>query len=228
KSYAVRVQNEMMQIQGKVHGCLRLGASPTVGDFILPRLLGQFSKLYPEISYSMQIGNNQQIYRQLKEGNIELAFLAGKMPGKQLDAISVVEDEQVLIVSQRHPWSSRFSIEKEELFGQPLILRERGSASRKDMEEAFHKVGLEQDKLLIVAEFYSLEAIKLAVESDLGVALISLWAIAKEQKLNILHAVKINGVELVREIRAVMLNENSLTEVASRFLHFTINTMKVV
>lgn len=220
KDRSVQVENEMMQIQGEIHGCLRLGASPTVGDYILPRLLGRFSKLYPDIRYSLQIGNNQLVYKQLKEGNIELAFLAGKLPGTRLNALRVFEDELALIVSNRHPWRSRSAINKEELPGQPLILRERGSASRKDMEEAFEEIGLMQDTLSVVAEFHSLEAIKAAVESDLGIALISLWAIAKEQKLNHLHVVKINGVKLVRGIHAVTLNESRLTEAASRFMNF--------
>jgi LysR family transcriptional regulator, transcriptional activator of the cysJI operon len=226
KDRSVQVENEMMQIQGEIHGYLRLGASPTVGDYILPRLLGQFCKLYPDIRYSLQIGNNQQVYKQLKEGNIELAFLAGNLPGKSLNALRVFEDEMILIVSSRHPWRSCLVIEKEELVNQPLILRERGSASRKDMEKAFDEIGLAQEKLFIVAEFYSLEAIKTAVESDLGIALISRWAILKEQKLKCLHAVKIKGVNLVRGIHAVTLNENRLTEAASRFLKFSAMTME--
>lgn len=225
KDRSVQVENEMMQIQGEIHGCLRLGASPTVGDYILPRLLGRFSKLYPDIRYSMQIGNNQQVYKQLREGNIELAFLAGNLPGKSLNALRVFEDELALIVSRRHPWSSRSAIDKEELPGQPLILRERGSASRKDMEEAFEEIGLLQDTLSVVAEFHSIEAIKAAVESDLGIALISLWAIAKEQKLNYLHVIKIKGVKLVRGIHAVTLNESRLTEAAARFLNFAASSV---
>ncbi len=226
KDRSIQVENEMMRIQGEIHGCLRLGASPTVGDYILPRLLGQFSKLYPDIRYSLQIGNNQQVFKQLNEGNIELAFLAGNLPGKRLKAVRVFEDELALIVSRRHPWSSRLTIDKEELPGQPLILRERGSASRKDMENAFEEIGLLPETLSVVAEFHSLEAIKAAVESDLGIALISLWAIIKEQKLNHLHVVRIEGVQLVRGIHAVTLNESRLTEAAARFSKFAANSVE--
>lgn len=225
KGLSVVIQNKMMQIQGEIHGCLRLGASPTVGDYILPKLLGSFCKLYPHIRYSLQIGNNQQIYRQLKEGNVELAFLAGNLPGKGLPAIRVAEDELVLIVSPRHPWGARPVVDKEALLGQPLILREQGSASRRDMEEAFAQIGLGLENLFVIAEFYSLEAIKAAVESGLGIALISRRAIAKELALRSLYAVKITGVDLTRKIQAVALNQSALTEGASRLLSFTLEGM---
>ena len=108
----------------------------------------------------MHIGNNDQIYAYLKEGRIELAFLVGALPGKRLAPRKVMEDELILVVSPRHPWSARGAVSGSELPALPLILRERGSGSRKDMEEAFAEMGLSPEELNVIADFNSFEAIK--------------------------------------------------------------------
>ena len=223
KNRSIEAENEMMKIKGTVHGHLRLGASPTFGEYILPGLLGEFSRQHPQIGFSLVIGNNQQIYDRLKEGQVELAFLAGKLPGKRLAVFKILEDELVLIVSPRHPWSEVKILKKEELPAQPLIIREQGSSSRKETEEAIREMGFALDKLTVIAEFYSLEAIKGAVESGMGVALISRWAITKELKLKTLIPVKIRGISLRRDIFAAYLQESTLTEAASRLLQLASN-----
>ncbi len=226
KDRSTLAENEMMQLQRTAHGYLQLGASPTFGDYILPKLIGRFSTIYPQISYSLQIGNNLHIYKQLHEGRIELAFLVGKLPGKRLTASIIMEDELVLIVAPGHPWSRRGSISKAELPVQPLILRERGSGSRSDMEEALLELSLPLDKLTVIAEFQSLEAIKSAVESNLGAALISRRAITKELKLNTLVTVKIDGFAFHRDVHAVKIQDARLTEAASRLLELSLTLSK--
>ncbi|MEW5786000.1 MAG: LysR family transcriptional regulator, partial [Bacillota bacterium] len=223
KMHAVQAENELMNLKGVVHGQLKLGASPTFGDYILPRLIGRFSSGHPGISFSLVIGNNQQIYNHLKEGKVELAFLAGKLPGKRITAHKIMEDELILIVPSGHPWSSRGTIDQAELLTQPLILREQGSSSRKETEEALMELGFDLEILVIVAEFFSLEAIKSAVEAGLGAALISRWAVTKELQLGTLCSVQINGLSHFRDINAVTLNDIQLTEAASRLLRYSLH-----
>lgn len=217
KTFSVQVENEMMLLRQDVHGHLNLGASSTIGEYILPGLLERFHSRFPQIRFSLRVGNNQRIYKDLWEGKIELGFLAGNVPGKRFEVKKIMDDEMVFIASPRHPWGGCMNIEAGKLLLQPLIVREQGSGSRRDMEAALSDLGLVSDKLNVIAEFNSLEAIKSAVEAGLGLALISRWAISKELQLKTLSAYKIMGATLTRNIYMAVLKEAELTESASRF-----------
>jgi DNA-binding transcriptional LysR family regulator len=218
KKVSISLENEMMKLKGTLHGKLSIGAAPTFGNYILPRLLGLFSKSHPEVSYSLHIGNNDQIYAYLKEGRIELAFLVGTLPGKRLASRKVMDDELILVVSPHHPWSARDAVNGNELPAQPLILRERGSGSRKDMEEAFAEMGLSPEELNVIADFNSFEAIKQAVHANLGAALISRLAVKGELEQGLLNCIRIEGADLSRDIYAATLPDARLTEAASCLL----------
>ncbi len=218
KSASISLENEMIKLKGTLHGKVAIGAAPTFGNYTLPRLLGRFSQSHPEISYNLHIGNNDQIYACLQEGRIEVAFLVGALPGKRLAARKVMDDELILVVSPHHPWAARKAVSGSELPAQPLILREKGSGSRKDMEEAFAEMGLSPEELTVIANFNSFEAIKEAVQADLGAALISRLAVKGELERGQLNPVLIDGVNLCRSIYAATLPEARLTEAAARLL----------
>lgn len=220
KDGVVDLENEMMKIRGTLHGKILIGASPTFGNYTLPHLLGLFSQLYPEISYRLTIANNSQVYAFLQEGKIELAFLVGTLPGKRLDAKKIMEDELVMIAAPGHPWASGVPVKSSELLTQPVILREKGSGSRKDMEEAYAEMGLPPDELIVIAELNSLEAIKQAVIANLGTALVSRRAAEKEIEQGLLKTVGIEGVKLARNIYAATLPDARLTAAASDLLQF--------
>lgn len=226
KDGAVDLENEMMKIRGTLHGKILIGASPTFGNYTLPYLLGHFSKLYPEISYSLHIANNAQVYANLQEGKIELAFLVGALPGKRLNAKKIMEDELVLVVAPGHPWTSSSAVKSSELLAQPLILREKGSGSRRDMEEAYAEMGLPPDELIVIAEFNSFEAIKQAVIANLGAALVSRRAAEAEIEQGLLKTVRIEGVNLARDIYAATLPDARLTAAASSLLQLAHQELK--
>lgn len=225
KKVSTGLENEMMRLKGTLHGRLSIGAAPTFGNYILPRLLGFFSRSHPEISYSLHIGNNAQIYAYLKEGRIEVAFLVGTLPGKELVARKIVQDELILVVSPDHPWSARETVSGKELLSQPLILREKGSSSRKDMEEAFAEMGLSPEELIAIAVFNNFEAIKQAVQANLGAALIPQCAVKGELEKGLLNCVNIESVNLTRDIYAATLPKAHLTEAASRLLQIVYNNL---
>ncbi len=218
KKVSTGLENEMMKLKGTLHGKLSIGAAPTFGDYTLPRLLGLFSESHPEISYSLHIGNNERVYTYLQEGRVELAFLVGALPGKRLNPGKVMEDELILVVSPHHPWSTRDAVSGNELQAQPLIMREKGSGSRKDMEEAFVEMGFSPEELNVIADFNSFEAIKQAVHANLGAALISRLAVKSELEQGLLSYVRIEGAKLTRDVYAATLPETRLTEAASRLL----------
>lgn len=218
KGSAVDLENEMMKIKGTLHGKLLIGASPTFGNYTLPHMLGRFSRLHPEISYSLHIANNSQVYAYLQEGKIELAFLVGAPPGKRITAKKIMEDELILIVARDHPWAAKGTVKSGELLNQPLILREKDSGSRRDMDDAYAEMGLSPGELIVIAEFNSFEAIKQAVMANLGAALISRRAAEVEIEKGLLKTVRIEGINLARDIHSATLPDARLTAAASGLL----------
>jgi DNA-binding transcriptional LysR family regulator len=228
KDKAVHLDNDMMGLKSETHGRLLIGSSPTFGDYILPHLLGKFNEKYPGITYKLHSGVNRQIYSRLQEGRIEVAFMVGSLPGKRLKAHKILEDEMVLIIPPQHELSRKSVITGKEIKTLPLIMREPGSGSRKDMDEALNSLGIDPVKLNVVAEFESPEAIKSAVESNLGVALMSRWAVTKEVQLKTISILNLDGFKISRDIYVASLSDIQLTSTASRLIDMAVNLKSLI
>lgn len=220
KDLSIRTENAMMNVQGIMHGHLEIGSSPSFGDYILPRLIGIFGESQPHITYNLRIGTNRKIYQMLREKTVEIAFFAGTPPSLKLNTQVMMEDELILIVGRKHHFRERTIIEKNELLGLSLIQRERGSESRRFVDSVVKKLGLDLKKLCINAEFTSLEAIKNAVEANLGAAMVSRCTCEKEIELKTLFPLRISGAAMKRNIYLATLDGFQLTNAAVRFLNY--------
>ncbi|MEH7012313.1 LysR substrate-binding domain-containing protein [Neobacillus niacini] len=183
-----------------VHGELRLGASLTIGEYLLPYYLGDFINKYPNVSLMMKIYNSHQIIEKLINQEIDLGFIEATIPHKSIESIPFLEDELVIISSVAHhfPLLEKEAIQPEDLFSLPIIMREKGSGTRQVLEENLLNSNFDPNNLNVILELENTESIKSAVKSGLGVSIISKTAIIKETDLGILRKTNINGVNLKR------------------------------
>jgi LysR family transcriptional regulator, transcriptional activator of the cysJI operon len=132
----------------------------------------------------------------------------------------------VLIVSPNHAWASRKGgeIEQKELAKVPLLLRERGSGSRRVVERALKKVGLPLRSLQVAMELDSTEAIISGVEAELGVGFVSRWAVGKVLRLGTVKVVAVKGLEIRRDFSFVRLAGAEMTGAAAAFQRFAMGT----
>jgi DNA-binding transcriptional LysR family regulator len=195
-----QAEKELSLLSETIHGDLRLSASLTIGEYLLPFFLGNFIEQYPNVNLMMKIDNSSQIIKKLIDGDIDLGFIEAPFPHELLDGIPFLEDELVIVSSSAHPFPflEGDSIEPSKLFTLPIIMREKGSGTRQVLEENLLKHSFDPSKLPILMELESTESIKSAVESGLGVAIISKTAIQKEIELGILKKTRINGIPLKR------------------------------
>lgn len=189
------------EVTGKVKGKLVIGATLTIGEYLLPRIAGYFKQRYPEVDITLQIANTQEIVRRVLGHELDLGLVEGRVEHPDLIQQNIYQDELVLIVPPQHPWAEREEISLEELRKEPLILREKGSGTRQVAEEGLKKAGLDLCALKIIMELGSTQAIKEAVEAGLGVAIISRLAIKKESRNNLLREVRLQGVDFKRPLR---------------------------
>ncbi|MBI4667023.1 MAG: LysR family transcriptional regulator [Nitrospinae bacterium] len=203
-------------ITRKVVGKLRLGASTTIGNYILPDYLGKFKKKYPSARIEMVVGNTNNIEQSILKGEIDLGIVEGPVRNKSIEVYRFRTDELVVIFANNHPWKNRHSIKIEDLQKEPLIIRERGSGTRKVFMD---KVDPEKTPLNIIMELGDTEAIKKSAQSNLGVAVVSRAAIDEEVKEKQLRFARIEGVNLERKLSLILLKNRYLSNPLRAFLN---------
>ena len=141
----------------------------------------------------------------------------------------MIQDEMVLIVSPNHVWAAKgaVAIAPEQLMKVPLLLRERGSGSRRVVERALKKAGLPLRSLKVAIELDSTEAIISGVEAELGVGFVSRCAVGKVLRLGAVKVVSVKGLEILREFSFVWLAGAELTGAAAAFQRFAMGTRSV-
>jgi DNA-binding transcriptional LysR family regulator len=209
---------------------LRLGASTTIAQYILPRMLGAFQKQNPRILLSVISGNTGQVVEALLNGEIALGIIEGPVSSREVHKQRFLTDRMVLIVPRKHEWAAGKSRSKtirvESLNSVPLLVRERGSGSRRVVELALKRAGLNFNRLRLSMELDSTEAIVAGVEAGLGVGFVSEWAIAKELRLGTLSTVKTEGLEIERDLNFIRRTGTTLEAPAAAFEQFALREAK--
>ena len=185
------MDNSVRELTGDVSGVLMLGASTTIAEYMLPVLLGDFKKEYPEVSIRLKVSNSDGIVSQVENNTIDLGVVEAPVNNKNLVVEECRIDELVVILPPGHELASRESIHPKELVDYPFICREEGSGTREVMLESMHADGVANSELNVVMELGSLEAIKGSVEAGMGISILSSATIEKEIKLGSLVAVKL-------------------------------------
>lgn len=187
---------EIGSMSGEERGNLRVGASTTVAQYLLPRLLAGFLERNPRIELSVLGANTAQIVSQVVARNIDIGLIEGPPGTSEVRLETFVQDEIVVVVAAEHPFATRLGSAPtiEELASEPLLLRESGSGTRRVVEDALRKAGIPLRGLRIVMELDSTEAIKSGVEAGLGVGFVSRWALRHSPAIRAIHVerLKIN------------------------------------
>ncbi|WP_260736192.1 LysR substrate-binding domain-containing protein [Tunturiibacter lichenicola] len=218
----VEARRALAALNHEVVGELRLGASTTVAQYVLPRILGAFLRQYPQVKLSLVSGNTERIVESVAEKKVALGIIEGPAMRRDVKTERMVKDEMVLIVSPNHTLALRKGavITPAELAKLPLLLRERGSGSRRVVERALKKVGIPLRSLGAAMELDSTEAIISGVEAELGVGFVSRWAVAKVLRLGTVRVIAVEGLEIVRDFSFVRLAGSELRGAAAAFQRF--------
>ncbi|VAX07035.1 Transcriptional regulator, LysR family [hydrothermal vent metagenome] len=187
------MDNAVRELTGDVGGVLILGASSTIAEYMLPVLLGDFKKEYPDVSIRLKVSNSDGIVSQVENNTIDMGVVEAPVNNKNLVVEVCRTDELVLIVPPDHELANRKTVSPKELVNYPFICREEGSGTREVMLESMSADGGgSAGDLNVVMELGSLEAIKGAVEAGMGISVLSSATIVKELKLETLVAVKLD------------------------------------
>ncbi|HEX4007629.1 MAG TPA: LysR substrate-binding domain-containing protein [Acidobacteriaceae bacterium] len=204
---AEEAQAALERARGEAAGELRIGASMTVTQYVLPPMLGAFLEKHPRVELRVTSANTEHIAAMLAEGEIDLGIIEGPISSRDVFRQKMLDDRMVLIVGRRYPWPTqdphKDTAPVRALTQVPLIMRERGSGSRRVVELALRRAGVRWKDLRVTMELDSIVAIVSAEEAGLGAGFVSEWAIRKELRLGTVRVVQVEGLDMRREFTLI-------------------------
>jgi len=182
---------------GQQAGELALGASRTIGQYLLPNFIAAFRRTNPKVRITARSGNTDQVLEALLAREIHLALIEGPEQRRDVHIEPFMEDHMILVVPTNHGWADH-EIDLDDLKTEPLLMREIGSGSRRVVEQALSKAGVKPKDLMISMELDSTEGLLSAVEAGLGVTFVSRWAARNQLSLGTLKVARLKGLRLSR------------------------------
>lgn len=193
----------LIDLKNGERGNLTIGANETIGRYLLPKVLELFVKNYPHINLEIKINSARNITKSVKNKEVDIGLISGEIPKqfqKYILAEPFVEDEIILIVPKSHAFASKNSLSKEDLYDLNFISLYSSSTFRKFIDNVLIQNQIEINRLKIILQLNSLEAIKAAVNLGLGVAFISSLAIEKEMELKTIKILKIENMNITQPL----------------------------
>ncbi|GAB3577002.1 LysR family transcriptional regulator [Spirosoma luteolum] len=214
-----QLEFDMNALKGEPGGVLRLGASSTVSQYVIPPVLARFHEQSADVSISLNSGNTEQIEQQLLNNDIDLGLVEGRTHHSDIRYTPFVKDELVLICRSDHPLASRDEITLDELRTIPIVLRERGSGSLEVVEHALRGAGLRLTDLTLDMQLGSTESIKSYLLNSRCMAFISIFAVQSELKAGTLRVLDVQGLTIQRDLYSIQLQGMS-EGLADTFMRF--------
>jgi DNA-binding transcriptional LysR family regulator len=182
--------------QKVLSGPLRLVGGMTVCLYVFPQLIKEFRAQHPLVDIKIAVGGTWRLQRRVKSRQADLALLTLPVEDPALTSVPVLREELMLLMPANHPLSEKTPVPVEALVGQPFIMFEAGSNTRRTVDEFFTR---EQIRPRVVAETENVEIIKSMVASGLGVSLVPILTVERETQGGSLKVARIRGQQLVRE-----------------------------
>ncbi|NLI13742.1 selenium metabolism-associated LysR family transcriptional regulator [Pelotomaculum propionicicum] len=193
-----RIKAGLDDLKGLKTGHLVVGASTIPGEYLLPLMIGGFKEKFPGIQVILKVAGSGQVSRWIREREIDLGITGTTMEGEGIECQPWLLDHLILIVNPSHPWSKQSEVTLNDLKDESMILREQGSGTRRSLEQRLAEKGVILDKIPHTMELGSTRAVITAVEANLGVSIVSKYAVKEALELGRVKEVKLSGVDLSR------------------------------
>lgn len=197
-------------------GRLRVAASYTIAEYLLPGWLGRFMREHPRDTVALDVENSTHVLEQLGRGEADIGFIETPLETPSMQEAVVDHDQLVAVVPPEHDWARRSSVTMSELAETPLVMREQGSGTREALEQALLEAG--HGRPVSVLELGSTSAVRSAVLTGNSPTVISRLAVASELGEGQLVEVAVDGLHIERDLRAVWPSGKPLPKLAQALL----------
>ncbi len=213
--------NALSEFSQGIRGELSLGASTIPGEYLLPKLMGDFKKDHPHFSLSLKIADTKEIVQYVLQGNVEFGMTGAKVSHPSLHYEKYEEDEIIVVAPPGHPLAKKKRVDLEDLLKEPWIIREEGSGTQMAVDKALRRKGKTLRAFNVVTEMGSTSSMKEGVKARLGLAFISARAAEEELNQGLLSRIAVEGMESIsRQIYIVSHRGRTLSPIGMEFLRF--------
>ena len=213
--YEREVEDVIEEMRKLKRGTLRLGTSKAYARYFMPFLISSFHEAFPHIKVHLDEGSSMDILRSLLELKNEVAVIAKVEEDPNVTFLPFKRDELILILAPTHSLSKKKSVSVEELVHEPMIMKEMGSGTRKQVNELFSRKGLAPNVLM---ETSNTEFIKQLVQRGEGISFLVEDAVAAEIREKKLTTVPLAGEELFLDVSIAYLKDQHLSHPARAFV----------
>ena len=218
----------LIDLKNGERGNLIVGASQTIGTYLMPRVLALFAQNYPQIDLKVQVNSTRIVAKNVINREIDIAVVGGEIPDelkKNLTVEDLVEDEFSLIIPISHPFATKKKISKEDLYHLNFITLNSNSTIRKFIDNILTQNQIKTKQLKIIMQLNSIEGIKTAVSLGLGAAFVSSAAIEKEIKLKTIEILKIENIRITRKL-SIISNPECYKSKAFEFFYSELSKLR--
>jgi DNA-binding transcriptional LysR family regulator len=224
-SLFAETESAMAEFTGNISGRLVMGGSTIPGSYILPRVIGQFVKQYPDVNITVIVGDTEQIIEEILSYRIEFAVVGAQTDSPKIDQQQLVADDMRLIVPADHPWADKKQVSLEMMMSEPFIIREQGSGTLQSIQKSFAVRNKAVSSLHITAELGSTAAVIQGIKNHVGVSILSTIAVAEELAAGSLKALTIKNVDLKRHFYLTTHKDRTASPLCREFMGFLERTL---
>ena len=216
---SAELDTRLRETSGQVAGSILVGASMTIGEYVLPRVIGQFKSRFPGVVPALFVGNSEAVQERVAERTLDLGFIEGDSRLASLHGEICCEDELQVVCAPSHPLAREPFVSAAALTRHGYLSREAGSGTRGVVDRYLQQVGLVPESMNVVVELGSPEALKGLASTGFGFAIMSRVIAAKEVKLGQLVQIPLRPA-LLRKFSVVYAPERFHSRLVSAFLQF--------
>lgn len=219
---ALREETEaaIAAMQGEVRGRLHVGASTIPGNYLLPELIGGFTREHPGVNVALEIADSAKIMARVLGGDLEMGVVGAASRDRNAIQEPLMVDRLQLILKADHRWAGQKGVTLAQLIEVPFIIREQGSGTLAALQTALQQAGMALRQLNIVAEMGTTTAVIQSIKSGVGVSILSPVAVREDLARGRLKALPVADLVLERNLYLIRHRQRSLSTVAGAFAEF--------
>ncbi|MFH2092039.1 MAG: selenium metabolism-associated LysR family transcriptional regulator [Pseudomonadota bacterium] len=205
---------------GNTKGDLLIGGSTIPSGYILPKLIGPFSKLFPGIRVRLAAGDTMQIVSKIKKGSLEFGLVGARIDDPLIVQEQLITDEMKLILPADHPWAVHSEIECSKLFDVPFIGREKGSGTWQSILNSLNNAGYDSKKLKTLITMGTTTSVIQGILNHAGISILSTIAVQDDIENGRLKALAVKGVNLNRYFYLTLSKKRTLSPISEKFIDY--------
>ena len=213
-------ESAIYDFTGRLKGNLFIGGSTIPSGYIIPKLIGPFSKQFPDVSIELTAGDTMQITREIKKGAIELGIVGAKINDKQIKQEKLVTDEMKLIVPSNHKWANKSCVDCSMLFKEAFIAREKGSGTWQSILKSMESAGFNPKSLKTCVTMGNSVSVIQGILNHVGISILSTIAVQDDIDKGRLKALAVKDLDLDRFFYLTLSQKRTLSPICEKFIKY--------